>query len=71
MRGGKLGRILTGSPLPPWILSPPGAGARDGDEDRARAALEAGDIRPLSEILDAAGREFPDQVLEVELEHGA
>lgn len=41
----------------------------DDDHDRARAALQAGDIRPLSEILDAAAREFPGQVLEVELEH--
>lgn len=41
----------------------------DDDHDRARAALRAGDIRPLSEILDAAAREYPGQVLEVELEH--
>lgn len=71
MHGGKLGRMLTAAAALALVFSSPGAGARDKDDDhdRARAALEAGDIRPLSEILDAAARAFPGQVLEVELEH--
>lgn len=43
------------------------AGA-DGDHDRARRALERGEILPLSAILDAAQAELPGRVIEVELE---
>jgi uncharacterized membrane protein YkoI len=38
------------------------------DHDRARAALEAGEIVPLAEILDLAQAAVPGQPLEVELE---
>lgn len=42
------------------------------DHDQARAALEAGEIRPLTEILAKASAEVPGDVVEVELEreHG-
>jgi len=42
------------------------------DQDRARAALEAGEVLPLATVLDRVGRTVPGQVLEVELEreHG-
>lgn len=40
----------------------------DSDHDRARAALQAGDVLPLSVVLDRLAREQPGQVLEVELE---
>jgi len=42
------------------------------DHDQARAALEAGEIRPLTEILTKASAEVPGDVVEVELEqeHG-
>lgn len=39
----------------------------DGDHDRARAALQAGEVLPLSTVLDRVSREHPGQVLEVEL----
>lgn len=45
------------------------APARDGhDHDRARQALEAGEVLPLRTILERVEREHPGQVLEVELE---
>ncbi|GAB3192449.1 PepSY domain-containing protein [Hydrogenophaga aquatica] len=39
-----------------------------GDHDRARAALAAGEVLPLSAILEKVGRQYPGNVLEVELE---
>lgn len=38
------------------------------DQDRARLALEAGEILPLSEILAAAEKARPGRVIEVDLE---
>ena len=41
----------------------------DGDDhDRARRALEAGEIRPLAEILAVAEARRPGRVIELELE---
>ena len=47
-----------------------GAGqAGDGhDHDRARQALEAGEMLPLRTILERVERDYPGQVMEVELE---
>lgn len=43
--------------------------AGDGhDHDRARQALEAGEILPLRTILDQVDRDYPGQIMEVELE---
>jgi len=44
----------------------------DHDHDRARAALERGEVRPIGEILASAGARVPGEVVEVELEreHG-
>lgn len=39
-----------------------------GDHDRARQAVESGQIVPLKTILARVERDFPGQVLEVELE---
>lgn len=38
------------------------------DHDRARKALEAGEILPLRTVLEKVDRDAPGQVLEVELE---
>lgn len=38
------------------------------DHDRARAALERGEIRPIGEVLASAATEVPGDVVEVELE---
>lgn len=43
---------------------------RDGrrDHDRARRALEAGEILPLDTVLERVARDTPGRVMEVELE---
>ena len=38
------------------------------DHDRARQALEAGEILPLKTVLEKLARDTPGQVMEVELE---
>ena len=40
----------------------------DSDQDRARAAVQAGKVLPLKSVLERLERENPGQVLEVELE---
>ena len=39
------------------------------DHDRARQALEAGEILPLRAILERVERDHPGQIMEVELGH--
>lgn len=39
------------------------------DHDRARQAVEAGEVLPLRAILERVERDYPGQVMEVELEH--
>ncbi len=52
-------------------LALPGSGvsfaADKPDHDRARQAVEAGDVLPLRTILDRLEHEYPGQVMEVEL----
>lgn len=38
------------------------------DHDRARRAVEAGEVLPLKTVLERVEREHPGQVMEVELE---
>lgn len=45
-----------------------GHGDTDRDHDRARAALEAGEVLPLQKVLERLQRSHPGEVLEVELE---
>ena len=40
-----------------------------GDHDRARQALDAGEILPLGTVLENVKRDTPGEVMEVELEH--
>ena len=40
----------------------------NGDHDRARQAVEAGEVLPLRTILERVEREYPGQVMEVELD---
>lgn len=49
-------------------ISLPVAAQDRRDHERARAALEAGQIRPLSEVLVEAERRFRGRVIEAELE---
>ena len=41
--------------------------ARD-DHDKARKALESGQVLPLQQILQKISKDYPAQVIEVELE---
>lgn len=45
--------------------------ASRSDHERARQALEAGEILPLRGLLDTIEHAYPGQVVEVELEHEA
>jgi hypothetical protein len=62
-----VGLLLTGLLL--MGLAPPGAWASDKlDHEKARAAVEAGQVLPLSTLLERLRRTHPGQVLELELE---
>lgn len=50
------------------LLAAPGWADRKGDHDRARAAVQAGEVMPLTDVLARLQRSHPGQVLEVELE---
>ncbi len=54
------------------MLVLPGTGvsfaADNADHDRARQAVEAGDVLPLRTILERVERDYPGQVMEVELD---
>lgn len=50
------------------LLAVPAAAQDRRDHERARAALEAGQIRPLSELLAEVERRFRGRVIEAELE---
>lgn len=49
------------------FVAAPGYG--DDDHMRARAARQAGEIRPLTDIIAAVKRDNPGEIVEVELEH--
>ncbi len=51
-----------------WGASVPSSGEEELDHDRARAALEAGQVRPLAEILELVRHDYPGEVIDVELE---
>lgn len=46
----------------------PHLAADSSDQDRARHALEAGEILPLSDILKRIEGNYPGQIIEVELD---
>jgi hypothetical protein len=50
-----------------WLLVS-GAQASDDDHDRARQAVEAGQVLPLPVVLERLATDYPGRVLEVELE---
>jgi hypothetical protein len=64
-------RILTGLLI--WMmLAMSGTGvsyaADNSDHERARQAVEAGDVLPLRTIFERVERDYPGQVMEVELD---
>lgn len=50
------------------LVAGPSYADKDRDHDRARQALEAGEVLPLRTILERVEREHPGQVMEVELD---
>jgi uncharacterized membrane protein YkoI len=69
-------RLPIATILATMLLAAGGAHAGDDDDrrgyrhdhDRARAALERGEVRPIGEILASAAAAVPGEVVEVELE---
>lgn len=53
------------------LLTLSGPAAADSDQDRARAAAQAGQVLPLKTLLTRLESDHPGQVLEVELEQHA
>jgi uncharacterized membrane protein YkoI len=62
-----LGRAMAAMTLVIAAVLPAQAGD-SRDHDRARQALEAGEIMPLRTIVERVERDTPGQVIEVELE---
>ncbi|MDY0014540.1 MAG: PepSY domain-containing protein [Rhodocyclaceae bacterium] len=69
-RTGRKGRRLLAALGAVWLAWGSGvwAGDEDHDHDRARQALEAGEVLPLQTILQGVERQYPGQVVDVELE---
>jgi uncharacterized membrane protein YkoI len=51
-----------------WLAGSGAAHAGEEDHERARKALEAGEVLPLKTILERVARAYPGQVMDVELE---
>jgi uncharacterized membrane protein YkoI len=51
-----------------FVQASPAAAQERRDHERARAALEAGQIRPLSDLLAEVERRFRGRVIEADLE---
>ncbi len=45
--------------------------ADESDHEQARRALQAGQVLPLAKVLQLVSRDYPGEVLEVELENEA
>ncbi len=58
-------RVLLGTLLGMCVST---ASLADQDHDRARKALEAGEVLPLRAILERVERDHPGQVIDVDLE---
>jgi uncharacterized membrane protein YkoI len=67
-----LAAVLMSAMAPAMSLADPpgreGMGAARHDHDRARHALQQGEVRPVAEILRRVADEVPGEVVEVELE---
>lgn len=64
----RVGRLAWPGLCAAWLVFGPGAGLADDSHDRARQALESGQILPLRTVLERVERDYPGQVLDVELE---
>ena len=63
---------LIAAALLAWVDIGLAGDGHGGDHERARQALEAGEVLPLRTIIERVERDYPGQVIEVELEreHG-
>lgn len=61
-------KIALASLLLVGLAQPSAWGSDSGDHERARAAVEAGQVLPLPTLLERLRRTHPGQVLELELE---
>lgn len=66
--GGRRGGSLLVLALALVLALPAAQAGEPGDHDRARRALEAGEILPLKTVLERVGIDTPGQVMEVEME---
>ena len=62
------GPVLLAAALAALALLPDALGSESRDHERARAAVQAGEVLPLQTLLERVQRTHPGQVLEVELE---
>ena len=60
--------MAAGALLALFLVMGSGASMASEDHDRARQAVEAGEVLPLRSILERVEREYPGQVVDVELE---
>ncbi|MBN8450176.1 MAG: PepSY domain-containing protein [Candidatus Accumulibacter sp.] len=60
--------MAAGALLALCLVMGSGASMASEDHDRARQAVEAGEVLPLRSILERVEREYPGQVVDVELE---
>lgn len=67
--GSNRGTILAAGLVFSAVLSLPAYTFDLGDHDRARQALDAGEVIPLGTVLEKVKRDTPGEVMEVELEH--
>lgn len=61
-------RTLLVLAIPLLLATAPSRASDRRDHERARAALAAGEIRPLSELLSAVEQRYVGRVVETELE---
>lgn len=67
MKMGRSMRSMLGVAVVAALLVPEVAGA-DDDHELARRALEAGEVLPLRAVLERIGKQYPGEIIEVELE---
>ena len=64
----RLSRVIGAGLLLALLGATPGHAGNDRDHERARRAVEAGEVLPLQTILKRIEPEYPGQVMDVELD---
>lgn len=60
---------LLGLPIATGVSADHGGHGGSHDHERAREALDRGEVRPISEILARVAEQVPGEVVDVEFEH--